>query len=221
MSLPDSEFVLHSHTFSEPESNLMLRLISKPTVSGSIPLLLVSNKSKNEDDNKQNSIHSSHKILPHNSEQSDANNNLCMLANLRTNIADKIRKEINYRFKDSNFYAGDAHGSKFNTRNAHVSKNAGDAPHSKSNAGYAQDSKCNGEGVHNLSNSSLDEPEDEMDEGSEYSKVRMYGGGPGGRRNLHPIELKLTVIEKIEQGQMEGRKISDVAKEMSLTEGWV
>lgn len=167
-------------------------------------------------------MHSSHKILPHNSEQSDTNNNLRMLANLRTNIADKERKEINYRFRDSIFYTGDTQGSKFNTGDVHVSKfNAGDALHSKSNAGHAHDSKFNMEGAQNLSNSSLDEPENEFDEGSEYSKVRMYGGGPGGRRNLHPIELKLTVIEKIEQGQMEGRKISDVAKEMSLTEGWV
>jgi len=47
-----------------------------------------------------------------------------------------------------------------------------------------------------------------------YSAVRMYGGG---RRNLHSLELKMSVVEKIAQGQ----KIRDVAREMDLGEGLV
>ena len=64
-----------------------------------------------------------------------------------------------------------------------------------------------------------DKDENEEDVECEYSKVRMYGGGPGGRRDTHPIELKLSVIEKIEQGLSQGKKLSKMAQEMSLAEG--
>ena len=41
------------------------------------------------------------------------------------------------------------------------------------------------------------ESSSEGEDESMVSLVRMYGGGPGSRRNLHPIELKLAAIEKV------------------------